>query len=76
MGCGLKPPRLRTFEGRRCDALTQASKAGHLASYQDLADTPLGPFDERPQSLRTAVATMMASGHTMCLFWGPERVFL
>jgi two-component sensor histidine kinase/PAS domain-containing protein len=42
----------------------------------DWEATPLGPMVNWPQSLRTSVDTMMASGHAMCLAWGPQRVFL
>lgn len=42
----------------------------------DWSATPLGPRETWPQSLRTAVDVMMASGHAMCLAWGPDRTFL
>ena len=40
----------------------------------DWAATPLGPVAAWPQSLRTTVATMLASRHPMFLWWGPELV--
>ncbi|KQM30933.1 PAS domain-containing protein, partial [Sphingomonas sp. Leaf10] len=46
-----------------------------LAAF-DWSTTPLGPRGAWPVSLRTAVDIMMASGHAMCLAWGPERTFL
>lgn len=49
--------------------------AGLLRTY-DWSATPLGEPSRWPQSLRTAVQMMMASGHAMCLAWGPERTFL
>lgn len=37
----------------------------------DWSLSPLGPRDSWPQSLRTTVDLMLASGHAMCLVWGP-----
>lgn len=42
----------------------------------DWASTPLGAGETWPQSLRTAVDIMLASGHAMCVIWGPERILL
>ncbi len=42
----------------------------------DWSTTPLGPVAEWPLSLRTTVATMLASRHPMFLFWGPDLVQL
>ncbi len=42
----------------------------------DWAATPLGARDAWPQSLRTTVDNMLASGHAMCVIWGPERILL
>ncbi|WP_197277267.1 PAS domain-containing protein [Sphingomonas profundi] len=42
----------------------------------DWAATPLGPMAGWPQSLKTTVDLMLASGHAMCLAWGPEQTFL
>ncbi|NML43294.1 PAS domain-containing protein [Ramlibacter sp. G-1-2-2] len=42
----------------------------------DWAATPLGPIAAWPQSLKTAVDLMLASGHAMQLAWGPERIVL
>ena len=40
----------------------------------DWSSTPLGPVRDWPLSLRTTVATLLASRHPMFLFWGPELV--
>lgn len=53
-----------------------AKAAADLLEDVALGGTPLGPRIAWPQSLRTAIDTMMASGHAMCLSWGPERTFL
>ncbi len=42
----------------------------------DWSVSPLGPAATWPLSLRTIVATMLASRHPMFLFWGPEHVQL
>lgn len=46
-----------------------------IADY-DWASTPLGPIASWPQSQKTAVDIMLASGHAMQLAWGPERTVL
>jgi len=40
----------------------------------DWSSTPLGPVRDWTLSLRTTVATLLASRHPMFLFWGPELV--
>ncbi|HSM80521.1 MAG TPA: PAS domain S-box protein [Nodosilinea sp.] len=40
------------------------------------AQTPLGPIDQWPQSLSTAVSLMLNAGGPMAIFWGPQRVML
>ncbi|HVE24841.1 MAG TPA: HAMP domain-containing sensor histidine kinase, partial [Sporichthya sp.] len=40
------------------------------------AATPLGPPESWPQSLRTAVRTMLGSRFSMWMAWGPELTFL
>jgi signal transduction histidine kinase len=42
----------------------------------DWADTPLGPVEDWPQSLRVCVSMMLASKAQIILFWGPEFVSL
>jgi PAS domain S-box-containing protein len=37
--------------------------------------TPLGPSDEWPQSLRTAVSILLSSRFSMWMAWGPELTF-
>src|ERR1700747_3093768 len=37
--------------------------------------TPLGPVDEWPQSLRTAVNILLSSRFSMWMAWGPELTF-
>ena len=53
-----------------------ATDVKDLLRTRDWAATPLGPVADWPQSLRTAVDLMIASGYAMCLAWGPDRTFL
>ncbi|SEG81390.1 PAS domain S-box-containing protein [Thermomonospora echinospora] len=41
----------------------------------DWAATPLGPPDDWPQSLRTAVSILLSSRFPMWMAWGPELTF-
>ncbi|OBK23244.1 histidine kinase [Mycobacterium asiaticum] len=41
----------------------------------DWSSTPLGPVDEWPQSLRTAVNILLSSQFSMWMGWGPELTF-
>jgi signal transduction histidine kinase len=45
-----------------------------LCRALDWSATPLGPVAGWPLSLRTTVATLLASRHPMFLFWGPDLV--
>lgn len=45
-----------------------------LCRERDWSATPLGPVAGWPQSLRTMVATLLASRQPMWLYWGPECV--
>lgn len=49
---------------------------GELIRRHDWSATPLGAPGRWPQSLRTTVDIMLASGHAMCVMWGAERTFL
>jgi len=40
------------------------------------ADTPLGPAEQWPQSLRTAVCLVLHARQPMFVAWGPDRTFL
>jgi signal transduction histidine kinase len=44
-----------------------------LIRDRDWAQTPLGPVESWPQSLRTAVSICLGSRHPIVLWWGPER---
>jgi two-component sensor histidine kinase/PAS domain-containing protein len=63
-------------EGDAGGHVHDAPQASDMLSTVDWNTTALGPRSDWPASLRTAVDIMMASGHAMCLAWGPERTFL
>jgi signal transduction histidine kinase/CheY-like chemotaxis protein len=42
----------------------------------DWSNTPLGPFEKWPQSLKTSVNLILNSQHPMWIGWGPEVTFL
>ena len=48
---------------------------GRELSRVDWAATPLGPPEQWPQSLRTAVQILLASRFSMWMAWGPELTF-
>lgn len=47
-----------------------------LIDGYDWASSPIGPRSQWPQSLRITVDLMLASGHAMCLLWGPDFTLL
>jgi PAS domain S-box-containing protein len=49
--------------------------AERIRTY-DWASTPLGPILSWPQSLKTAVEVMLASGFPASMQWGPEAILL
>ncbi|WP_260929288.1 sensor histidine kinase [Novosphingobium sp. 9] len=47
-----------------------------LIDRYDWDSSPIGPQSQWPQSLRITVDLMLASGHAMCLLWGPDLTLL
>ena len=47
-----------------------------LIALVDWAATPLGPLETWPQSLKSTVGLVLASGHAMCIAWGPGQTFI
>ncbi len=45
-----------------------------LVDAKDWSSTPLGPFGQWPQSLRTTVSLCVASNFPIAIIWGPQRV--
>jgi PAS domain S-box-containing protein len=49
---------------------------GALMRSLDWAQTPLGPVEQWPQSLRTSVSTCLNSRFAILIWWGPDLVML
>ena len=47
-----------------------------LIASRDWSDTPLGPAEAWPQSLRTVLGILLTSRYAMWMGWGPELTFL
>ncbi len=45
-----------------------------LVQSMDWSQTPLGPIDKWPQSLKTTVSLCLASNFPISIAWGPQRV--
>ncbi|MEU4379997.1 ATP-binding protein [Micromonospora echinofusca] len=52
------------------DLFTDGGETGRLMARLDWAETPLGPVDGWPQSLRAAVRMVLSSRYPMLLLWG------
>ena len=50
-------------------------EVGRDLAVVDWSATPLGPADDWPQSLRTAVSILLSSRFPMWMAWGPELTF-
>jgi len=56
--------------------LTGAGEMGHRIRNFDWSQTPLGPIEEWPRSLKTSVSLILNSRHPMWVGWGPAMTFL
>jgi len=56
--------------------LQGGGEMGERIRVFDWAQTPLGPLEEWPQSLRTSVNLILNSQHPMWIGWGPDITFL
>jgi len=54
---------------------SEGEMAGHFSRF-DWAAHPLGPLQEWPQSLKTAVSLILNSRHPMWIGWGSQMSFL
>ncbi|MEV5432362.1 SpoIIE family protein phosphatase [Streptomyces sp. NPDC052701] len=57
------------------DVFAADDAVGRDLAAVDWAATPLGPPEEWPQSLRTAVSILLSSRFSMWMAWGPELTF-
>jgi PAS domain S-box-containing protein len=55
-------------------AIIGGGEMGALMRARDWSATPVGPMASWPQSLRTALSILLASGYPMYIAWGPEFV--
>src|SRR5437870_3179797 len=56
-------------------ALTEAGgEVGRLLCAVDWRESPVGPFESWPQSLKTALSICLASRFPMLVWWGPDLV--
>src|SRR3954467_8637516 len=65
----------RPSAASRGDVFGADDEIGRDLAEVDWAATPLGPSDEWPQSLRTAVSILLSSRFSMWMAWGPELTF-
>src|SRR3982074_545431 len=54
--------------------LVGGGEMGRLIRSMDWTQTPLGPIDSWPQSLRTTVSLCLGSNFPIALAWGPKHV--
>ena len=52
--------------------LARGGEMGRLISSKDWSETPLGPVDNWPQSLKSALSILVHSKFPKFLFWGPD----
>jgi signal transduction histidine kinase len=57
------------------DALSGGGEMGTLVRAKDWRETPLGPPETWPQSMRTALSIMLESRFAMVVAWGPDSRF-
>src|SRR3979490_1523493 len=55
------------------DWLAGGGGMGSLVRSKDWSQTPLGPIESWPQSLRTTVSLCLASNFPISLAWGPQH---
>ena len=59
---------------RRPAWLAGGGEMGRLLRSMDWSQTPLGPMDTWPPSLRTTVSLVMESNFPIALTWGPGHI--
>ena len=72
----MEPP-WRTGDGTASvrDTFLRSGDVGRDLLAVDWEATPLGPLEDWPNSLQTAVRTVLASRFSMWMAWGPELTF-
>ena len=59
---------------RNIQFLSGGGEMGMLTRAKDWSNTPVGPIEQWPQSLRTTLSILLNSKFPMFLWWGPELV--
>src|SRR5579883_3017201 len=58
------------------ELFARGGEMGALMRSLNWTDTPLGPSDRWPQSLRTAISICLHSRFPILIWWGPDLVML
>ncbi|WP_165871454.1 sensor histidine kinase [Flaviaesturariibacter flavus] len=56
--------------------LSEGGEMGRAIAVRDWSKTALGPLDDWPENLCSALALMLPSNEPMALAWGPHRILL
>src|SRR5262245_43377666 len=56
------------------DWLTRGGEMGERTRAFDWSETPVGPIEDWPQSLKTAVFIMLTTQYPMLIWWGKELI--
>jgi len=65
----------RNRELATSDWLVADGEMGSLIRSKDWSQTPVGPAESWPQSLKTALGIMLHSRYQMFVWWGPELTY-
>jgi PAS domain S-box-containing protein len=65
-----------TTPSNQMDFLSGGGAMGALMRAKEWSQTPIGPIERWPQSLRTTVSICLASRFPMLIWWSPELVML
>jgi DNA-binding NarL/FixJ family response regulator len=71
----VKPQAVKTSAAAQ-EWLADGRELSRLIPERDWSQTPLGPIESWPQSLKTSVSICLASRFPIVLYWGPECVVL
>ena len=58
----------------RPDAVLAGDEMGELTRSFEWSHTAVGPVEQWPQSLRTSLSILLASGYPMYIAWGPDFI--
>lgn len=65
-----------SLESTRSPAFLAGGQAASLIATHDWSDSPLGPIERWPPTLKIAVALLLRSPLPMVLLWGQDGIFL